>query len=219
MKPFPDADSITRASWDAVAEEYGRLLPDMSVEAPLDRAVVTAFAEMLADRREEFVAEVGCGTGRLTRHLHGLGIRTVGFDLSPRMAAVARATHDELPFLAAHALALPLGRGVLGGLVAWYSLINMPTTWLPAAFTEFARVTRPGSPVLVAFQSGDGQRVDRTVSYGLPAPLTYYRHRVEEASSALTAAGFSLYASVSRPAALPFESTSQAILLAIRDHE
>ena len=219
MEPFQNADLITRASWDAVAEEYGRLLPDMSVEAPLDRAVVTAFVEMLPDRSGEFVAEVGCGAGRLTRHLHEMGLRTVGLDLSPRMAAVASATHDGLPFLAAHALALPLGRGVLGGLVAWYSLINMPTTSLPAAFTEFARVTRPGSPVLVAFQSGEGQRVDRTESYGLPVPLTYYRHRAEAASSALTAAGFTLYASVTRPAALSFESTSQAILLAIRDHK
>jgi hypothetical protein len=53
-----------RASWDAVAPEYGCLLPDMSVDAPLDRLVLATFSEMLADRSEEFVAEVGCGTRR-----------------------------------------------------------------------------------------------------------------------------------------------------------
>lgn len=210
------ADTASRAAWDAVAENYGRLLPDMSLEAPLDRAVLAAYAEMLADHRAELVAEVGCGTGRVTRHLHEMGVRTVGFDLSPRMVAVARAAHEGSPFAAAHAQALPLRKGALGGLVAWYSLITMPTGSLPAVFAEFARVARSGAPVLVAFQSGDGQRVERSTSYGLPVPLTYYRHRVDEATAALTSAGFTLYASVVRAAALSFESTPQAALLALR---
>lgn len=210
------AETASRAAWDAVAENYGRLLPDMSLEAPLDRGVLSAYAEMLLDRRADVVADVGCGTGRVTRHLHGMGLRTVGFDLSPRMAAVARAAHPGLPFAAAQARALPLRGGVLGGLIAWYSLITMPTPSLPEVFAEFARVTRVGAPVLVAFQSGDGQRVERTTSYGLPVLLTYYRHSVEEATTALTSAGFTLYASVTRAPALSFESTPQAVLLALR---
>jgi ubiquinone/menaquinone biosynthesis C-methylase UbiE len=192
------ADAAIRAAWDAVATDYARLLPDMSIEAPL-------------------VAEVGCGAGRVTRHLHDMGLRMLGLDLSPAMAAVAQSSHANLPFAAADARALPLRDGVLGGLVAWYSLINMPTTSLAAVFAEFARVTRPGSPVLVALQSGGGERVDRTTSYGRPVLLTYYRHRADEVSEALTGAGFTLYASVERAAALSFESTSQAALLAHRE--
>lgn len=210
------ADTASRAAWDAVAENYGRLLPDMSLEAPLDRAVLAAYVEMLPDRGADLVAEVGCGTGRVTKHLHEMGLRTVGFDLSPRMAAVARAAHSELPFAAAQARVLPLRDGVLGGLIAWYSLITMPTPSLPEVFAEFARVTRAGAPVLVAFQSGDGQRVERTTSYGLPVSLTYYRHSVDEVTAALTSAGFTLYASVTRAPALSFESTPQAALLTLR---
>ena len=213
------ADLTTRHAWDAVAEDYARLVPDMSLEAPLDRGVLAAFAEMLAEDKAVLVGEVGCGAGRVTKHLHDKGVRMVGFDLSPGLAAAARRLHAELPFAAAHARALPLGDGVLGGLVAWYSLINMPTPSLAAIFVEFARVTRPGSPVLVAFQSGDGQRVERTMSYGQPVPLTYYRHRASEVTEALTVAGFTLYASVNRAAALAFESSPQTTLLAHRDQE
>lgn len=209
-------DLATRQAYDSVAVDYARLVPDMSLEAPLDRAVLSAFAEMLAEDTEALVAEVGSGTGRVTQHLSDHGLRMLGLDLSPGMAVIARASYADLPFVAAHAAALPLGTGVLGGLVAWYSLINMPTSALPEVFAEFARVTKPGAPVLVAFQCGDGQRVDRNTSYGQPVPLTYYRHRTDEVASALEAAGFALYAKISRAAALAFESTPQAALLAHR---
>jgi hypothetical protein len=105
----------------------------------------------------------------------------------------------------------------LGGLVAWYSIINMPTQSLWTVFREFARVTRAGALVLVAFQSGEGQRVERATSYGLPVTLTYYRHSADEVAQALKVAGFTLYASVTRRAALSFESTAQTVLLAHRD--
>lgn len=214
---LPTTDEVTRAAWDAVAEQYARLLPDMSLEAPLDRAVLWAYAEMLAEGAPAIVAEIGCGTGRVTRHLHDAGLPMVGFDLSPRMTAVARAAHPELPFAAAHAAALPVRSAALGGLVAWYSLINMKTESLSSVFIEFARVTRAGAPVLVAFQSGEGQRVERSTSYGLPVTLTYYRHSAKLAAEALTAAGFTLHACVTRAAALSFESTEQTALLAHRN--
>jgi ubiquinone/menaquinone biosynthesis C-methylase UbiE len=173
---------------------------------------------MLAERRSGVVAEVGCGTGRVAKHLRDAGLQMVGFDLSPRMVLAASTAHPDLAFAAAHGAALPLRAAALRGLVAWYSIINTPTACLPSMFTEFARVTRPGAPVLVAFQSGEGQQVERTTSYGLPVALTYYRHRAEVTVDALVAAGFSLYASVTRVAALPFESTTQTALLAYRNH-
>lgn len=217
LMSLPAADEVTRAAWDAVAQQYARLLPDMSPEVPLDRAVLSAYAEMLGEGAPAIVADIGCGTGRVTRQLHDAGLPVVGLDLSPRMAAVARATRPELPFAAAHAAALPVRSAALGGLVAWYSLINMPTESLSSVFVEFARVMRAGAPVLVAFQSGEGQRVERGTSYGLPVTLTYYRHSADAVAEAITAAGFTLYASVTRAAALSFESTAQTALLAHRN--
>lgn len=203
-------------AYDALAEDYARLLPDMTLEAPLDRAVLAAFAEMLRQQGDPLVVDVGCGAGRVTKHLDDAGLRVIGLDLSPAMVGVARALHAGLPFAAAQARALPLRTGTVGGLLAWYSLINLPTEALAGVFVEFARVARPGAVVLVAFQAGGGQRVDRTTSYEQPVPLSYYRHDVSDVAAALDAAGFALYANVQRAAALSFESTPQAALLGQR---
>lgn len=92
----------------------------------------------------------------------------------------------------------------------------MPTGALVEILAEFARVTRPGATILVAFQAGDGQQVDRATFYEQPVSLSYYRHAVEDVSEALEEAGFALYASVRRASALSFESTPQAALLGQR---
>src|SRR3712207_7769437 len=106
-------DPATRHAYDTVAADYARLLPDMSAEAPLDRAVLAAFVEMVVDVGDCLVADVGCGSGRVTAHLADAGLRTIGLDLSPGMIAVARAARPDLAFAVAHAEALPLRSGVL----------------------------------------------------------------------------------------------------------
>ena len=210
------ADVATRAAYDAVANDYARLLPDMSLEAFLDRAVLAAFVEMLDGTAGGLVAEVGCGSGRVTACLSDAGLDAVGFDLSSGMAAVAASLRPDIPFAVGHAGALPVRPGVLAGLVSWYSLINLPDDALPPVFSEFARVMRPGAPVIVAFQSGNGERVDRTSAYGHAVPMTYYRHAIDATADALTAAGFRLHASLRREAALTHETTAQGFLLAHR---
>lgn len=216
MRPNAPDLTATRRAYDAVAKDYARLLPDMTLEAPLDRAVLAAFAEMLRDHGDPLVADVGCGAGRVTKYLNDAGLRVIGLDLSPKMVGVARDTYRELSFAAAQAGALPLRTNAVGGLLAWYSIINLPTVALVGVFAEFARVTRPGATVLVAFQAGDGQRVDRATSYEQPVPLSYYRHDVDDVAEALEEAGFALYARVQRAAALSSESTPQAALLGQR---
>jgi len=210
------ADRATRAAYDAVAADYARMLPDVTAEAPLDRAVLAAFTEMVRQSGDGLVAEVGCGSGRITAHLADAALRIVGLDMSPGMIMVARSARPDLAFAVADSGALPLRAGALGGLVAWYSLIHLPTELLPDVLAEFARVTRPAAPVVVAFQSGEGERVDRTTSYGHPVPLTYYRHRVQDIEDALADADFALHATVRREPSQAHETTPQTLLLAQR---
>lgn len=207
-----DEDRATGQAFDAVAEDYARLLPDLTVEAPLDRAVLAAFVEMAAESGG-LVADIGCGTGRVTAYLVDAGLTVVGLDLSLGMVREAR---PDLALAVAHAGALPLRSGALSGLIAWYSLIHLRTDRLPGIFAGFARVTRSGAPVVVAFQSGDRERVHRTSAYGRPVPLTYHRHRVEDVVDALVEAGFTMHATVRREPAQAHETTPQAFLLARR---
>ncbi len=212
----PIDDRATREAWDAVAADYARLLPDMSTEAPLDRAVLSALVQLVKDSERPVVAEVGCGSGRLTAHLAGAELRVVGLDLSPVMAHVARSARPDLPFAVADARTLPIRSGALGGLVAWYSLINLPSSALPGVLAEFARVTKSGAPLVLAFQCGQGERVDRTSAYGHPVPMTYFRHRLEDMTDAVVAADFTVYASVRREPDRQHETTPQAFVIAKR---
>jgi len=188
----------------------------MRAEAPLDLSVLSAFAALAREAAAGPVAEVGCGTGRVTAHLAGLGVPTVGLDLSPNMVAIARSTYPALAFAAGDATALPLRKKGLGGLVAWYSLINTPSDELLGVMEGFARVTAAGAPLLLGWQSGAGERVDRSTAYGRPVPMTYFLHRADAVAHDVAQAGFSLYATMNREPALSHETTTQSFILATR---
>lgn len=206
-----------RDAFDTVATDYARLLPDLTAEAPLDRAVLAAFLEMVREGSGDgLVIDVGCGSGRVTAHLADAGLRMVGMDLSDGMVRVARSARQDIPYAVAHAGVLPLRTGTIAGLLAWYSVINLPTGLLPTVFAEFARVMRSGALIVLAFQSGEGERVDRTTSYGQRVPMTYYRHRVEEAVQTLADSGFAMHATVHREPSQAHETCRQAFLLAQR---
>ncbi len=215
-----DHDSqVARSTFDAVAEDYALALRETVTDEPLDRAVLEAFVQLVKNAGTGPVADVGCGTGRLTAHLAGADVAVFGLDLSTGMVRVGRKNWPDLRFGVAHAAALPLRSGALGGILAWYSLINLRPDLISAVLVEFARVSGPGAPLAIAFQSGQGERVDRDTAYGHPLPITYFRHRVEDVTDAVLAAGFHIYATVRRHPALPFETTWQAFVLALRDDD
>ena len=145
----------TRASYDAVAGDYAERTRGELAARPLDRAMLAGFAELVRAAGAGPVADVGCGTGRVTAHLNGLGLAVFGIDLSPGMIAAARQAHPGLRFEVGSMLALDLPDGVLGGVLAWCSTIHIPQMRLPEVFAEFQRVLAPGGYVQLAFQAGD----------------------------------------------------------------
>ncbi|MGW5940546.1 class I SAM-dependent methyltransferase [Streptomyces celluloflavus] len=147
-----------RAAYDTVAADYATLLRTELDTKPLDRAMLAAFAELVRADDAGPVADLGCGPGRVTAHLHGLGVPAFGIDLSPEMVAVARRSHPELRFEEGSMTALDLADGALGGIVAWYSIIHTPPELLPDVFAEFHRVLAPGGLLLLAFKAGNEHR-------------------------------------------------------------
>lgn len=148
----------TRAAYDTVADDYARLLPDLRAETPLDQAMLAAFAGLTTAAGLGPVADLGCGAGRMTAHLHDLGVDAFGIDLSPGMVDVARRTHPHLRFEVGSITALDLPDAAVGGVLAWYSTIHIPPPDLPGVFTELSRVLIPGGHLLVGFHVGDGRR-------------------------------------------------------------
>ncbi|MFJ9953464.1 class I SAM-dependent DNA methyltransferase [Kitasatospora sp. NPDC091207] len=212
----PEFVTTTRAFYDAVAEDYAEHYRDVLAVRPLDRALLTAFAELV---RTDFpgdarVVELGSGPGLVTAYLHGLGLDVSGVDLSPRMVELARRTHPGLRFTEGSLLGLPLADGGLAGAVAWYSIIHTPQERLPEVFAEFHRVLAPGGHLLLAFQVGDRPlRVEQP--FGHPVALDFRRGQPDVIAELAAGAGLEVTTRLVREPAGE-EKTRQACLLARR---
>lgn len=86
--------------------------------------------------------DVGCGEGRLTRHLASLGHRVVGIDASPSLVAAARELAPEMELHVANAAALPFDDASFDLVVSFMCLHDVDD--LDGAVREIARVLEPG---------------------------------------------------------------------------
>ncbi|HWG26261.1 class I SAM-dependent methyltransferase [Actinospica sp.] len=213
--------TATRAAYDTVAVSYADLLADHLAQQPFDRAVLALYAELVgaADSGDERqtdaprVVEVGCGPGRVTAHLAGLGLAAAGIDLSPAMVDEARRRHRGISFTVGSMTALDLPDHQLDGLVAWYSVIHVPPAEHRAVYRGFHRALTQGGHLLLAFQVGDERRVI-TDAYGHSGlRLDAYRLQPDRVEDDLAAAGFEPVARLTRAQAGP-EKTGQAYVIA-----
>jgi len=189
--------AATRASYDAVAAEYAELVGADLDARPLDRALLTAFAELVRAGGNRTVADLGCGPGHVTVVLDGLGLDAFGIDLSPGMVAVARRTHPGVRFDVGSMLALDLPSDSLGGILAYYSIIHLPLERRSELFTEFHRVLAPGGQLMLTFQVGD-DRGHRSEAFGKSVSLDWYRQRPDEIAELLRGTGFEVSATIVR---------------------
>lgn len=183
--PGQSQESVRR-SYDTVAADYARSMPDTSREHALDLAVLDAFIEMVEGR---LVLDAGCGAGRISRYLADRGVAVQGVDLSPRMIAQGRARHPDLDLSVASITELPHGDESFGGVVLWYSTIHLSDPELSQALEQTLRVLTPGGHLLIAFQSGVGTRRLFDGYPGEDVTLVRYLRTTDEVAEQLTASG------------------------------
>ncbi|MEU3006621.1 class I SAM-dependent methyltransferase [Streptomyces sp. NPDC007020] len=185
-----------RQSYDTVAADYARCVKDPGALDPVSRAVLSAFAELVTSSGLGPTADVGCGPGKVTAYLTGLGVSAFGVDLSPKMIALARAAHPDLRFDVGSMSALAAGDGELGGVLAYYSTHHLPPAELPAVYGEFHRTLAPGGRLLLVTRVGEEGHRRRTYGYGDgdPAPFDSYRLPADRIAGLLEQAGFAITA-------------------------
>jgi SAM-dependent methyltransferase len=203
----------TRISYDTVAAGYADQLRGVLAGQPYLRAALALFADLVRAAGGGPVADVGCGPGHVTAHLRDLGVEAFGVDLSLAMVEVARRDHPGLRFAVGSMTDLPLADASVAGLLAFWSLIHIPDTEVPAVLRHFRRALRPGGPLMLGFHVGDVSRL-KTEGYG-GHPMKVYVHRrtPERVAAWLREAGFTVEAQLLLD---PGEPVPGAVLFARR---
>jgi SAM-dependent methyltransferase len=218
----PDHQARVRASYDAVTDAYIERVRDELQHKPLDRALLTAFAEQVQAEfgAGAFVCDAGCGPGHVGAFLAGLGLTVTGIDLSPLMVERARALYPDLSFEVGTMTRLDAGDGRWHGLIAFYSIIHLTgDAEVRAALREFHRTLVDGGLLLIAVHLGEGG--DATVHaeemLGVAVDMEFRFFDLERLAGDVAAAGFAVEARLVRSPYPDVEvQTTRAYLLARR---
>ena len=119
----------------------------------MDRGLLAVLAEHSGGGR---VVDVGAGPGHVGAYLVRRGANVVALDLAPKMCAIARGS-GGLPVLAADMAAVPLAPSSVAGVVCLYAVIHLNGVERLQAYSEFARILRPGGHLLVSFHVSDAE--------------------------------------------------------------
>ncbi len=206
-----------RRSYDAVADRYAAEFGSELDRKPLDRSLLGVIAELAGYGP---VADVGCGPGHVAAYLSGLGVTTVGVDISSRMCLSANRQRG-IPSAAGDMTALPLASSSMEAIICFYAVIHLGTAERDAAYSEFARVVRPGGHVLVAFHVSDdestaGAARARTEWWGHDVALTFRFLDPAEELAAMARAGLGPAARLDRGPYIGAEHPSQRSYLLAR---
>lgn len=189
MPEDPSAIDCIRTSYDRVADAYATTYVDELRHKPFDREALMRFARETAGRGG--VCDMGCGPGQVARFLREAGAEAFGLDLSPGMVAEARRLHPGMEFLEGDMLALPLEDESLGGITAFYAIVNLPAELRPRVFREMLRVLRPGGLLLLTFHIG-GAVLGVNELWGRPITMKFYTLNRDQVLSELQEAGFAM---------------------------
>jgi SAM-dependent methyltransferase len=182
-----DTESV-RASYDRIAGTYACHYAKELAQKPLDRQFLNRFAGKVKGRGD--VCDMGCGPGHVARYLRDSGvINAFGLDLSPGMVEQARELNPDITFEVGNMMDLDLQDESLVGIVAFYSIVNIPENLLLSVFGEMCRVLKPGGHLLLSFHIGD-EVVQPGELLGQPISMDFFFFQPAAITNQMEAAGF-----------------------------
>lgn len=181
--------------YDKVAHIYAHKFQDELEHKPLDRDLLERFARR--NGGNGIICDLGCGPGQVASFLWKIGCRAIGADLSAGMVAEASRLHPEIPFRQENMLELSFQSGALAGIVAFYSIVNLPKDALALALAEMHRVLQPDGELLLSFHIGNHEvHVDRFLEQ--EAQADFYFYDPDEVLRMMAEAGFAAIDTVIR---------------------
>lgn len=140
-----------QAAYGARADEYIEAVGRIEHVANSDLALVREWALDCVGP----LLDVGCGPGQWTHWLSEQGVQITGIDPVPEFIEQARAAYPGQSYSPGIADSLGVDAGLVGGVLAWYSLIHSDASGVEAALAAFARCVRPGGGLLLGFFACD----------------------------------------------------------------
>ncbi len=146
-------DARVRAAYDAVAAAYSERLFNELTGLPFESWLLDRVAAHAAGGP---VVEVGCGPGHVTAYLADAGADALGLDLSPAMVAEARNRFPDGSYEVGdlRRLSRPTTAPGWSAVLAWYSLIHLGASELPAAIAALARPLDTDGWLVLALHAG-----------------------------------------------------------------
>lgn len=194
------------SAYDALSDEYVARIYHELEHKPLDREWLTKLATTVGTSGP--ICDLGCGPGHVARYLHEQSVQVLGVDLSPRMIELARQLNSGIEFHIGNMEALEVADESWSGIVAFYSIIHISRSRIPAVLREFWRVLRPSGEVLLAFHVGDEVRHFDTL-WGQQVSLNFIFYQRSWIEECLRTAGFEIVESMERPPYEGFEVATQ----------
>jgi uncharacterized protein YceH (UPF0502 family) len=181
-------DARVRASYDAVAVAYAeRLADELLDQQPFECWLLDRVA---AHAGGGPVVEVGSGPGHVTAYLAEAGADASGLDLSPGMVAEARRRFPDGDYRVGdlRTLMRPTSAPGWSAVLAWYSLIHLAASELPAALGALTRPLAPGGWLVVALHVGaEVKHADDW--FDQPVDLDFVLHETHDVVALVEAAG------------------------------
>ena len=200
----------TRDSYDRLAGEYVRRIYEELQHKPLDQQQLDEFAA----RVKGAVCDLGCGPGHVARYLWEQGVQVCGIDLAPGMVDQARRLNPAIKFEQGNMFALDAPDATWAGIIAFYSIIHVPSGEHLLIFSEMRRVLQPDGILLLAFHVGD-KVVHFAELWGQAVSIDFHFFRTEDVTDALRSAGFEVEKIVERDPYPEIEAqTRRAYILA-----
>jgi SAM-dependent methyltransferase len=135
------AERSLRDAWDENATDWVRWARSPDLDHAFWHRNLPALIALLPPPGE-LTVDVGCGEGRVARHLTELGHRVVGVDSSPALMKAALGADSAFDATVADAARMPFPDDHFDLAVASLSLMTMDD--MPAVVNEVARILRPG---------------------------------------------------------------------------
>jgi len=172
------------AAFDQIGERYDEAFPHKEGQV----AAASWLIGQLAPGAR--ILDAGCGTGLPTaRQLTEAGMRVTGIDISPVMVSLARKNVPQASFTEMDIMDLDPRIGKFAGITAFFSLLMLPRSQIPAALARFGEILLPHGRLVMGMVEAD---VDDMPIPFLGAEIRVAGYPRDELRDVVTAAGFAI---------------------------